>query len=37
MCPVQDAFLLYDTFGFPLEVTLEVAAERSIQVGQAFG
>lgn len=27
-----DAFVLYDTFGFPLEITSEVAAERGIAV-----
>ena len=27
-----DAFLLYDTFGFPLECTQEVAAERGVDV-----
>ena len=30
-----DAFLLYDTFGFPLEVTLEVAAEEGVSVDEA--
>ncbi|HHU23497.1 MAG: alanine--tRNA ligase [Bacilli bacterium] len=28
----QDAFLLYDTFGFPLELTMEIAQERSYTV-----
>lgn len=28
----QDAFLLYDTYGFPLEITQEAAAERNIAV-----
>ncbi|XP_074275738.1 alanine--tRNA ligase, chloroplastic/mitochondrial isoform X2 [Silene latifolia] len=28
----KDAFLLYDTFGFPVEITVEVAEERGIQV-----
>jgi alanyl-tRNA synthetase len=32
------AFLLYDTFGFPLEVTEEIAAERGMTVDrEAFG
>ena len=28
----SDAFLLYDTFGFPLELTMEIAQERSYTV-----
>ncbi|KAL9244823.1 hypothetical protein vseg_018547 [Gypsophila vaccaria] len=28
----KDAFLLYDTYGFPVEITVEVAEERGIQV-----
>jgi alanyl-tRNA synthetase len=28
------AFMLYDTFGFPLEITQEVAAERGVDVDQ---
>lgn len=28
----QDAFLLYDTFGFPLEMTVEIAEERKLGV-----
>jgi len=28
----QDAFLLYDTFGFPLEMTVEIAEERRLGV-----
>lgn len=28
----KDAFLLYDTFGFPVEITTEVAAERSVSI-----
>ena len=31
----KDAFLLYDTFGFPLEVTEEIAAESAIEVDRA--
>lgn len=27
-----DAFTLYDTFGFPLEITQEVAADQGVQV-----
>ena len=27
-----DAFLLYDTFGFPLEITMDAAAEQNLQV-----
>ena len=27
-----DAFLLYDTFGFPLELTQELAEQKGIQV-----
>ncbi|MCA9831066.1 MAG: alanine--tRNA ligase [Dehalococcoidia bacterium] len=32
--PGQDAFVLYDTFGFPLELTREVAAAREIIVDE---
>lgn len=28
----QDAFLLYDTFGFPVEITAEVALERGVTI-----
>ncbi|KAK9677495.1 hypothetical protein RND81_11G146800 [Saponaria officinalis] len=28
----KDAFLLYDTYGFPVEITVEVAEERGIRV-----
>jgi alanyl-tRNA synthetase len=31
----SDAFLLHDTYGFPLEVTKEIADERSIAVDEA--
>ncbi|MCP5025166.1 MAG: alanine--tRNA ligase [Actinomycetia bacterium] len=33
--PGAVAFLLHDTYGFPLEVTQEVAAERGVEVDQA--
>lgn len=28
----KDAFLLYDTYGFPVEITMEVAAERGVSI-----
>lgn len=28
----DDAFLLYDTYGFPLEITMDAAADRGLQV-----
>lgn len=28
----KDAFLLYDTYGFPSEITMEVAAERGVSI-----
>lgn len=28
----KDAFLLYDTYGFPVEITIEVAQERGVEV-----
>ena len=31
----NDAFLLYDTFGFPLELTIEAALERGVNVDEA--
>jgi alanyl-tRNA synthetase len=31
----EDAFRLYDTFGLPIEVTVEVAAERGVEVDRA--
>lgn len=33
--PGAAAFLLYDTFGFPLEITIEAAAERCVSVDTA--
>ncbi|MBO0685607.1 MAG: alanine--tRNA ligase, partial [Candidatus Dormibacteraeota bacterium] len=32
--PGSEAFKLHDTFGFPLEMTLELAAERGLEVDQ---
>jgi len=32
--PGKDAFYLYDTFGFPLELTVEMAAEKGLQVDE---
>ena len=31
----RDAFLLYDTFGFPLEMTVEIASEQNLRVDMA--
>lgn len=28
----KDAFLLYDTYGFPVEITMEVSAERGVSI-----
>ncbi|OGF46768.1 MAG: alanine--tRNA ligase [Candidatus Firestonebacteria bacterium RIFOXYC2_FULL_39_67] len=33
--PGEEAFKLYDTFGFPLELTIEIAAEKSVKVDEA--
>lgn len=33
--PGEDAFRLYDTFGFPFELTLEIAGERGLTVDQS--
>ncbi|MFX4302867.1 alanine--tRNA ligase [Alicyclobacillus tolerans] len=33
--PGEDAFMLYDTFGFPIDLTIEIAAERGITVNRA--
>jgi len=33
--PGQDAFTLYDTYGFPVEITREIAAERGFSVDEA--
>src|ERR1700744_5522463 len=30
----SDAFTLHDTYGFPIELTLEMAAEAGLQVGE---
>ena len=35
MVPGAQAFLLYDSFGFPLELTAEIAAERGAAVDVA--
>jgi len=32
LVPGAQAFLLYDSFGFPLEITQEIAAERGAEV-----
>ena len=31
----QDAFTLHDTYGFPIDLTLEMAAERGVEVDEA--
>ncbi|MGI9117596.1 MAG: alanine--tRNA ligase, partial [Gaiellales bacterium] len=33
--PAQDAFLLHDTYGFPFELTQELAAEQDLSVDEA--
>jgi len=35
MLPGEDAFKLYDTYGFPFELTEEIASERGLQVDKA--
>ncbi|MEP6680685.1 MAG: alanine--tRNA ligase, partial [Chloroflexota bacterium] len=35
MIPGQEAFHLHDTFGFPIDLTVELAAERGVQVDRA--
>ncbi|MFE0376812.1 alanine--tRNA ligase-related protein [Streptomyces inhibens] len=31
-CPGSQAFLLHDTYGFPIDLTLEMAAEQGVEV-----
>ena len=31
----EDAFKLHDTYGFPIELTLEMAAEQGVKVDEA--
>jgi alanyl-tRNA synthetase len=33
--PGQDAFTLHDTYGFPIDLTLEIAADQGLEVDQA--
>ncbi|MFH1074128.1 MAG: alanine--tRNA ligase [Candidatus Firestonebacteria bacterium] len=35
MIPGEEAFKLYDTYGFPLELTIEIAAEKGVKVDEA--
>lgn len=35
MISAEDAFMLYDTYGFPLELTIEYAAEKNLEVDEA--
>ena len=33
-CPATEAFTLHDTYGFPIELTLEMAAEAGLSVDE---